>query len=502
MNIAVRTGKIQNLKTNMLALFVYQDMQAIDGWKKELDKVTGKRISSTLKMNDFKGELNEKLLVYCSEKSQIKRVLLVGMGKKREFNGEKARQVFGTAAKHGSGLKLKRFVLCLTGVEPDGLSRSELAHAAAESSVMSLYRFDSFKTEDKKSHTPVTEITLHDISRSHIVELRKGAEEGSVFAEGTCYARDLASNPGNVVTPSYLANEAKTIARESGFKCTILDENKLSKSGMNALLGVAQGSNEPPRLIVLEYKCGDKSAPTVALVGKGVTFDSGGISLKPSRKMEEMKYDMCGSAAVLGVMKILKSIPGTINVNVIGVVATTENLPGGKALKPGDIIKTYAGITVEVINTDAEGRLILSDALAYAVDKYKPDALIDLATLTGAIVVALGHYATGMFGNNTGFLKNVKSAAAASGDSVWEMPIYPEFDDHIKSDVADIKNSNGPGAGATFGAAFLQKFVGKTPWVHLDIAGTAWNVKEKSYLPKGPTGVGVRLLARLLKDWK
>ena len=272
---------------------------------------------------------------------------------------------------------------------------------------------------------------------------------------------------------------------------------------MYALLGVAKGSSEPPRLIILEYNCGHAkrdSADTIALVGKGLTFDSGGISIKPSKKMEEMKYDMCGAAAVLGIMKLVKQLRPPVN--VIGVVASAENLPSGKALKPGDIVTTYSGLTVEVINTDAEGRLVLSDALAYTIDKFKPDAVIDLATLTGAVIVALGHYATGMLGNNPALLKKVMTAAQKSGEMVWELPIYPEFDEHLKSDVADIKNSDGPGAGTIFGAAFLRKFVKKTPWVHLDIAGTAWDVKEKSYLPKGPTGVGVRLLARLLKDWQ
>ncbi|MCH7782930.1 leucyl aminopeptidase [candidate division KSB1 bacterium] len=502
MNITVRTGKIQNLHTNILCVFLFQETKKGEDWLREVDRVSGRRLAGILNTGDFKGELNETVLVYSSDKSSVKRILLVGMGKKREFNGEKARQVFGTAAKQAKSLKLKRFILCLTGISDGGLSPREISHYAAEGAVMSLYEFTKFKTEDTKKITPVTEIGLYDTERKNFDEYRSGAEEGLVFAKGTSYARDLASNPGNTVTPTYLAEDARKIAKENGFKCTVFDKAKLSKMGMNALLGVARGSSEPPYLIVLEYKCGVKDADTVALVGKGVTFDSGGISLKPSKKMEEMKYDMCGAAAVLGVMKILKEIPGKLKVNVIGIITTTENLPGGKALKPGDIITTYSGLTVEVINTDAEGRLILSDALAYAVDKYKPDAIVDLATLTGAIVVALGHYATGMFGNNALLLKKVSTAADKSGDMVWEMPLYQEYDEHIKSSVADIKNSNGPGAGATFGAAFLQKFVKKTPWVHLDIAGTAWDVNEKSYLPKGPTGVGVRLLARLLMDWK
>lgn len=500
MNISVKTGKFKNLQTHLLAVFLFEETRSVDGWLKELDSITGNRLSEILRMRDFKGELNETLLIYAPEKSRIRRVLLIGMGKRREFNAEKALQVFGTASRAARDKKLKRFTLCLAGIDAAELTKKELAHAAAEGAVLSLYQFTKFKTEDKKKYTTVNKVMLFDLRRTHLEDLCAGVERGKLFAEAACYARDLASNPGNVVTPTYLANEAEVIARENGLKCSVFDEKKLQQLKMNALLGVAKGSNEPPRLIILEYNCGNNKADTIALVGKGLTFDSGGISIKPSKKMEEMKYDMCGAAAVLGVMKLVKQLQPPVN--VIGIVASAENLPGGRALKPGDIVTTYSGLTVEVINTDAEGRLILSDALAYTIDTFKPDAVIDLATLTGAVIVALGHYATGMLGNNPGMLKKVMNAAQKSGEMVWELPIYPEFDEHLKSDVADIKNSDGQGAGTIFGAAFLRKFVKKTPWVHLDIAGTAWDVKEKSYLPKGPTGVSVRMMARLLKEWK
>ncbi|KPK88917.1 hypothetical protein AMJ80_10495 [bacterium SM23_31] len=500
MKLTVKTGKLQKLRTHLLAVFLFEETRTIDEWLTELNEITGNRLSELLKMRDFKGELNETLLIYTPERSPVRRVLLVGMGKKREFNAEKVRQVFGTASRNARDKKLKRFTLCLEGVTVPELTKGELAHAAVEGALLSLYQFIKFKTEDIKKYTIVNEIVLFALNRMNYKELCAGVEMGKLFAEATCYARDLASYPGNVVTPTYLANEAKAIAAKCGLKCSIFDEKKLMQLKMNALLGVAKGSNEPPRLIILEYNCGNDKADTVAVVGKGITFDSGGISIKPAKKMEEMKYDKCGAAAVLAVMKLVKQLQPPVNVT--GIVASAENLPSGKALKPGDIVTTYSGLTVEVINTDAEGRLILSDALAYTIDKFKPDAVIDLATLTGAVIVALGHYATGMLGNNPGMLKKVMTAAQKSGEMVWELPIYPEFDEHLKSNVADIKNSNGPGAGTIFGAAFLRKFVKKTPWVHLDIAGTAWDVKEKSYLPKGPTGVGVRLLGVLLKDWK
>ncbi|MFC1553133.1 leucyl aminopeptidase [candidate division KSB1 bacterium] len=500
MNFRVKTGRIKNVSTGLLAVFMFEESRKIEGWLEELNEVFEDRIREVLKMRDFKGELNENILLYAPENSRIKRVLLVGLGKKREFNSEKVRQVIGTASKKARSLKLKYFTVSVDGFEDSKISKIDLAHAAAEGSVLSLYQFIKFKTENLKKYFNVTDMTVFDSSRKSFKELSVGVEEGSLFADGVCYARDLASYPSNVVTPKYLAKEAQSISKENGLKCIVLDEKRLKSEKMNAFLGVAKGSKEPPRLICMEYNSGIENAKKIAFVGKGLTFDSGGISIKPSKKMEEMKYDMCGAAAVLGVMKLLKVLKP--QVDVVGIVAAAENLPGGNAQKPGDIVSTYSGLTVEVINTDAEGRLVLADALAYTVDKFKPDAVIDLATLTGAVVIALGHYATGMLGNNTTLLNRVKEAGERSGEMVWELPLYPEFDEHLKSDFADIKNSNGPGGGTIFGAAFLKKFIKKTHWVHLDIAGTAWDVKERSYMPKGPTGVGVRLLARLLKDWK
>ena len=500
MDILVKTGKIENLRTELLAVYLFQEVKSVDGWLKELDKVTGKRLQEVFKLHDFKGELNETLVLYSPAKSPVKRVVLIGLGKKRDFGIEKARQTFGTAAKIAKGKKIKRFINCIAGIDSPKVSKQEVAHASVEGTMLSVYQFTKFKTENVKKITHVDSMQLFDISKKEIEELRTGIEVGRVFSESTIFARDLASNPGNVVTPEYLADEAKQFAKENGLKCTVFGEKKLKELKMNALLGVAQGSVKEPRLILLEYKCNLKNAETVAIVGKGITFDTGGTSLKPSRKMEEMKYDMCGAAAVLGLMKHIHRLKPPVN--VVGIITSAENMPGGNAIKPGDIITAYSGLTVEVINTDAEGRLVLCDALAYAVDAYKPDALIDLATLTGAVVIALSHYATGMLGNNASLLKKVSDAGEKTGEKVWELPIFPEFDEHIKSDTADIRNSNGPGGGTIYGAAFLKKFVGKTPWVHLDIAGTAWDVKEKSYLPKGPTGVGARLCAQVLKDWK
>ncbi|MFC1565076.1 leucyl aminopeptidase [candidate division KSB1 bacterium] len=500
MKITVKTGKLVNIKTPFFIVFLYQETINISGWLKDLDSLIKKRLTEVYKSRDFKGELNETLMIYSPENSDIKRVLLVGMGKKKEFNAEKARQVFGTAAKYAEKKRIRKITFNITALEDSEISKREIGRAVGEGVNLSLYKFTKFKTEDKKPDIHVNSVVIHDVTRAGSESLKEGIAEGDIVSRGVCYTRDLASNPPNVVTPSYLADEAVKIGKENKLKCTVLNRKKLEELKMNALLGVGKGSHQPPVMAVLEYNCGNKDAETVAIVGKGITFDSGGISLKPGKKMEEMKMDMSGAAAVLGTMKIISELKP--KVNVVGVIAAAENLPGGSALKPSDILTAYSGLTIEVINTDAEGRLILADALAYTVDRYKPDALMDIATLTGAVVIALGHYATGMLGNNPPLIKKVAGAAERSGDKVWELPIYPEYDEHIKSKYADIKNSNGPGGGTIFGACFLKKFVGKTPWVHLDIAGTAWDVKEKSYLPEGPTGVGVRLFSQLLLEWK
>ncbi len=498
--ILIKTGKPENIRTSLMAVFLFQESRNLDSWLKGYDRLCDSRISAFLKLKDFKGDLNESAMLYMPENAGIRRILLVGLGKKKEFNIEKVRQVFGTAAKLAKSKKIKRFTLSLTGFDSFGFSKYELARTATEGAVLSLYNFNVYKTGNNSKNENPKQITLFDIRRTYLNKLRTGAKAGGKCAEAVCYARDLASHPSNILTPSYLADEAKNISDEAGLECTVLGEKELKKKKMNALLAVAKGSVQEPGLIILKYDCGRKDAETVALVGKGLTFDSGGISIKSSKKMEEMKYDMSGAASVIATMKLIgyEKPP----VNVIGVLAAAENMPGGNAVKPGDIIKTYSGKTVEIINTDAEGRLVLCDALAYVIDSYKPNAVINIATLTGAVVVALGHYSTGLLGNNPGLLKRIQSAGEESGEMVWELPLYPEYDEHIKSEFADIKNSNGPGAGTIFGASFLKQFVGKIPWAHLDIAGTAYNVKEKSYLPKGPTGVGVRLFSRLLQNWK
>jgi leucyl aminopeptidase len=313
-------------------------------------------------------------------------------------------------------------------------------------------------------------------------------------------ARDMANEPGNVWTPSKFAELGKKIGKKKNCSCKVLNKAQMKKLKMGGILGVTRGSHEPPSMVILHYRTG-KKVPTLMLVGKGLTFDSGGISLKPGLNMADMKYDMCGGAAVMAAMNVIAEEQPD-HVDVVAIVPASENLPGGSALKPGDIISPYGGKTVEILNTDAEGRLILADALAYGVDKYNPDAIVDVATLTGAVIFGLGHHRTGLMANDDTLADTILDAGERSGELLWRLPLGKEYSKQIKSKIADIKNIGGKPAGTITAAAFLQEFVGDTVWAHLDIAGTAWDYTEKSYVPKGPSGIAARTLVELVRNWR
>jgi leucyl aminopeptidase len=369
-----------------------------------------------------------------------------------------------------------------------------------EGSLLALYEFRELKTEEEEERRGrVSELVIVEAAQERLEIVRRGADTARVVADAVRLARDLGNRPGNVATPTHLAEVAQRVADETGMRCQVFDEEQMRELGMGALLGVARGSEEPATFIVLEHNADRDDLDTIVLVGKGLTFDSGGISIKPSQGMQDMKYDMMGGAAVIATLKAVAEL--NLPLRVVGLVAATENLPGGRAIKPGDVLKALNGKTIEVINTDAEGRLVLADALSYA-QRYAPRAIIDLATLTGACMVALGRYATGLFTNDEGLADRIQAAARVTGERVWPLPLYDEHKEEIKSDVADVKNmGKGRYGGASIGAAFLSHFVGDHPWVHLDIAPTAWADEAKDYTPKGATGVGVRLLVRLLQEW-
>ncbi len=360
---------------------------------------------------------------------------------------------------------------------------------------MGEYRFNEYRTDRTDDTHSLQSCTLLTTSNVHLNEAKDGAKRGQILGEATCFVRDLCNHPANVMTPSRVVTEAKKIAREAKVRLKVLDRKQQEKLGMGGLLGVSRGSIEPPQFIILEYLGGPRTQKPIVFVGKTVTFDSGGISLKPSENMEQMKADMTGGAEVLATIRAASRLK--LPVNAIGLLPVTENMPGGRATKPGDILTMLSGKTVEVQNTDAEGRLILADGLAYA-SRFKPACVIDIATLTGAAAVALGQFAIGMLGNDDPLKADIKKAGNHAGERVWEMPLWDEYFEQLKSDVADMRNIGGRGGGMITAAMFLSKFVGDHPWVHLDIASTDWGTTERPYIPKGPTGIGTRLLIQYL----
>lgn len=459
---------------------------------------------------DFKGGKDQVFLVYpqLTERGKepavkAKRVLFVGMGKQDDainVRREQLRLAGGTIAKQAVAIKAREVAVVLP--KEYLLDAVEIAQSLVEGVILGNYGFDLYKSPKKEEEAPVRieRLRLHPggLAASAV---QQGLERGRAVAFATCAARDMANQPGNGWTPGDFADYAKKICKKTRLKCKVLEKSAIEKLGMGGLIGVSRGSAQPPHLVTLEYKT-DKHHPTILLVGKGLTFDSGGICAKPPAGMEDMKYDMCGGAAVLATMQAIAEL-GVEGVNVVALIPATENLSGPAALKPGDIIRHYGGKTSEIINTDAEGRLILADALAYGIESYKPEAVIDLATLTGAVIIGLGHHHTGLLSNNDRLAGLLTEAGAEVGEPMWRLPLGPEYRKQIDSRVADIKNAGSDRSGGTITAAcYLQEFVGETPWAHLDIAGTAWDFTEKTYIPKGPSGTGVRTLVACLRQWK
>lgn len=499
MKIAVRKESIAHLRSEIIVVGAFEETAKLSGAVSKVDKLTGGMIKEVLGYGDFSGKIYQTLMLYTKKNLRTKRVLLVGLGKEKEFSLDKLRGVTATAARHARKMGVNSFVIPLSFVEGRGLLIREKVRSFVEGILLGLYRFGEYKSPPKNSKKEeIKSVTIQVNTIDELKEARKEVKRTEAVAQAVCTARDLVSRPGNVATPTFLANTARAIAKKSGLTCKVLDEKNAAKDGMGAFLGVAQGSSEPARFIVLEYKPRLKKAPTVVLVGKAVTFDSGGISLKPAGKMDEMKTDMAGGAAVLGVLQAVAALQ--IPVCVVGLIPSTENLPGGSALKPGDIVKSMSGKTIEIISTDAEGRLILADALTYAF-RYKPAAIIDLATLTGACIVALGNDVSAVMGNDEKLKDKIQKAGESTGERVWPLPLWEDYGELIKSDIADIKNVGGRAAGTITAAYFLSEFVNDTPWVHLDIAGTAWKKKDHPYIPKGASGVGVRMLVELLESW-
>jgi leucyl aminopeptidase len=495
MEIQVKKGDPLKQKTSCIVIAVTEGKPSTATLKR-LDDILEGAISKALREQEFRGKHKETLLLHPGRRLPAERVLLVGLGKEKGGGAERLRQAVGAAAAFLQGKMIRNFAFDLSTLLLKGADLRAIAQASVEGATLACYRFDRYRSESSAEAPPeVGQVLLLVEKQGQVREAEEGVTQGQAICRGVILARDLVNEPGNVKSPEYLAIKAREIADETGISCTVLSRSEMESEGMGALLGVAQGSVREPRLIILEYRAGAGSAP-VALIGKGVVFDAGGISLKPAEKMEEMKMDMAGGATVLGTL--LSAALLKLPVNLIGIVPAVENLPSGSAIRPGDVLTSLSGKTIEVINTDAEGRLILADALTYA-RRFEPRLVIDVATLTGACVIALGHNVTAVLGNHDGLIRQLIRAGERCGERLWQLPLWEEYASQIKSDIADIKNTGGRPAGTITAAAFLQKFAADFTWAHLDIAGTAWEDKGRPYTPKGATGVGVRLLIDYLK---
>ena len=494
--IEVRKASVTEYRGELIAVCHFEDARKLEGAALELDRASGGILGDLLKHGDFTGKHAQVSVVYTRGALPVRRVLLLGLGKKKECDLEKLRRGFSKASRSVRELGIGEFAIRLDLI---GKSHSleDLTEAVIEGVLLGLYRFTQFKSVDKDGAKDIRKLHLLAASDQEARRLKAAVGTAESVSRAVCYARDLVSTPSNEMTPSDMARRAREAVVSKRVRLTVLGNREMEKLGMHALLSVARGSMEPARFIILEYSGGRRGDKPCVIVGKGITFDSGGISLKPPDKMEEMKADMSGGAAVLAVIRAAAELG--LPLNLVGLVPATENLPGGRAYKPGDVLKSMSGQTIEVISTDAEGRLILADALTYA-GRFKPKAIIDMATLTGACVIALGDDVIGMMGTDGALKDSLRRAAVETGEKLWELPIWDDYAELIKSDVADMKNTGGRAGGAITAAVFLGKFVGNTPWVHLDIAGPAWLSKEKPYIPRGASAVGVRLLLRFLRD--
>jgi len=504
MQIQVVGGDPRGVATESLVVGVLEQSDRQPPWTVEVNRALGGAIADRLRAGDMRGKLGEVAAIPGGGSIRARRVVLAGLGPRDQLDIERLRRATGRVVRwldEGRGREASLLIHLLAGRK--GVAAA--TRAAAEAAVLASYRSPVFGEKEARAAAARGGVSL---GRVQLIEpgaasvpagLRAAAHAGQVVAESANLARRLAELPGNHLPPRGLAAEAAALGKESRLQVTVHDEAWLRARKMGAILGVAQGSVEPPRFIVIEHRPRRRARGHVALVGKGVTFDSGGISLKPREDMERMKYDMSGAAAVLGALRAASLLD--LPVRVTGVIPAVENLPSGSAIKPGDVILSMAGKSIEVVNTDAEGRLILADGLAFA-GQLEPDVIIDIATLTGACRIALGGGACGLTGNDQALIDDLRAAGAASGERAWPLPLYDDYSEEIMTEVADLKNSAGRSAGALTAAAFLKAFAGERRWAHLDIAGMAWLDKDRDYLKCGSTGFGVRLLTAYLEAWR
>lgn len=481
-------GDIKQISADAMVISMFEGENKCQGIISDVDEALNGAIGQIVSSGEFKSKIGEISILHSLGKLPVRIVAIVGLGKRQEFGIDKVRNTTAEICRCLRKLNCPKITLSPLNEVVNNIKLVDLVEAYTEGSLLGLYSFDKYK---KPEHITIKELLIVSEKIDDLKNLRNAIEKGLIVANATNLARDMVNEPANHMTPSRIADIAKEIASEQHLKLKVLDAADMKDLGMGALLGAAKGSLEPPKLVVLSYQGDNSSADTIGFIGKGVTFDSGGISLKPSEGMGEMKDDMAGAAAVLAAISGIAQLCPKINVTA--VVPTIENLPSGTAFRPSDILKSMSGKTIEVISTDAEGRLILADALCYAI-KNGASTLIDLATLTGACRVALGTGYAGAFANNKKLMENIKWAANKTGEHLWQLPLPEEYKELNKSHIADIKNVGNRHAGAISAALFLAEFVDKKPWAHLDIAGVAASSVEKGYIVKGATGFGVRML--------
>ncbi len=489
MEVKADSRQFHEIECDALVVAVFEGEKPEEGALAEINKRSNGVITSLIETGEFTGKSGESAYVHNPGDMKARRLLLVGAGKREEFSADNVRKMAGTAARALRGKKARSFAF----LRRSQLSIGEGAQAATEGALISLFDPDKYHTSDKTESR--LEAMILAAPDADLDEVKRAIERGRIIAEATNFAREVINEPANVMTSAELARRAEEVAKDYGLELDVLDEARMKDLGMGSLMGVAQGSAEPAKMIVLTYSPKAQSSETIAIVGKGVTFDTGGISIKPSDGMEKMKYDMAGGATTIGAMRAIAQLKPSVN--VIGIVPAVENMPGGRAQRPGDVVRAMTGKTIEVINTDAEGRLILADAVAYA-RKLGATKIVDLATLTGAVSVALGDVYVAVLGTDQAWIDQVLAAGKKAGEKIWQLPLDKEYREQIKSEIADIKNVGGRKAGTITGAYFIREFVEDTPWAHLDIASTAWNENGKPHLAVGPTGVCLRTLVNLV----
>jgi leucyl aminopeptidase len=493
MDVRGNSQSVNKVDTDALAVAVFKGEKADDGVLKALDKATDGIISSVIKSEEFSAKEGETAYFHLTDSQlRARRLLLIGCGDRGDYKARQVSQMAGTAARFLRSKNAKTIAIVPRG----DADVEKAAQWTISGAVMGLFEPDKYRTKEKEQRqVDRFEVVIEGADKK---ALERGAERGRVIGESANFTRDMANEPGGYMTPTAMADGARKMAKEVGLSIDVLDQKQIEKLGMGSFLGVSRGSDEPPKLIVLKYTPSKrtKSDGLLALVGKGITFDSGGISLKPGENMELMKYDMTGAATVIGTMRAIAQLKPSVP--VLGVAPCCENLPSGKATKPGDVLRAMTGKTIEVINTDAEGRLILADGIAYA-KKLGATQIIDMATLTGAVSIALGDVHTAILGTDQQLIDSFIDAGKEVGENFWQLPLDKEYTNQIKSDIADIKNVGGKKAGTITATAFLKEFADGVSWAHLDIAGTAWGDPATPYRSKGPTGVAVRTLIEFIE---